>query len=576
MSTNLFGGWGASLQQQSYNLGQQLAGGGSRNLPDYSGNLTRQSKNVNKNIDNKSKPWAGGNSPPRGKTPPPPPRFRPPPIPPPAAGGGGFGFGGILGLGAIGWGISELIFTRPVADGTLPAWLEPPSQQEISPAVSKDWYGGQLVGISYKMLYRADGSVFSSSQPQGFVPPFQSVRLLVNGVYYVDQPYSGDRFRIVVEVKDSSNTWKFWLLRTGASYFRVLGFEPNNGAPPPEEDIPPPEKEPVISEASGSFVPPELDVVYIPTSPDLITRLPRIPKFKREPLSLNPESFKQLVEGRTPLIIGEPEPTTTPKPPPPPETEEQKESEAEKSRSRVKRGFNESGLLVTNRPSALSTDKDLGELLIQKERLNLTPKTASPPPSIKQTEETTEEQTYREQITELLIEQKLRLTEIFEQTTPETQITTTKTGVCEESQPDGCIANAVKENSPQDTGGDNGFVEDLLDLLDKLGDGNLEGEEVEEEEIEAEEIKWVLVDIVRTPHKGKVILHSSPANNDYFAGYLSWMIKAKSGKYHLPQVPIRKKKTAIQAPIGAVGYNMYAVNGASLRAKVYIQKVEVQ
>lgn len=100
--------------------------------------------------------------------------------------------------------------------------------------------------------------------------------------------------------------------------------------------------------------------------------------------------------------------------------------------------------------------------------------------------------------------------------------------------------------------------------------------EQEEEEVEDETINWVLVEIVQTPGQGKSIIFPNPDNNTYFAGYFSWTIATPSGTFRLAEIPIRKKRTAFKAPAQALGYKFYAVNGATLRAFIYKQKVETE
>lgn len=100
-----------------------------------------------------------------------------------------------------------------------------------------------------------------------------------------------------------------------------------------------------------------------------------------------------------------------------------------------------------------------------------------------------------------------------------------------------------------------------------------EEKELEELEVEDEEVDWVLVEITTPPRSGKTILQKAPENNDYFAGYFSWVV-TDGNAYWLEQQPIRKQYTAFKAPEAVSGYRMYAVNGAKLAARQYIQIIK--
>ena len=94
-----------------------------------------------------------------------------------------------------------------------------------------------------------------------------------------------------------------------------------------------------------------------------------------------------------------------------------------------------------------------------------------------------------------------------------------------------------------------------------------------EEEVEDETINWVLVNIVQTPVSGRAIIFPNPSDNTYFAGYFSWYVRTPSGAYRLEEIPIRKTRMAFKAPSQALGYRFYAVNGATLSARIYKQLI---
>lgn len=104
-----------------------------------------------------------------------------------------------------------------------------------------------------------------------------------------------------------------------------------------------------------------------------------------------------------------------------------------------------------------------------------------------------------------------------------------------------------------------------------------EGEELEiteEDQEEEERIAWVTVTITADPVKGKTVLQSNIEDNDYFAGYFSWTVPVGDGAFRLPPEPIRKKSSAFKAPDGVVGFRVYSVYGAKLKATVYREKTE--
>lgn len=100
-----------------------------------------------------------------------------------------------------------------------------------------------------------------------------------------------------------------------------------------------------------------------------------------------------------------------------------------------------------------------------------------------------------------------------------------------------------------------------------------EEEGLDELEVENDMVDWVLVEIAVPPVKGKTILQNNPEDNDYFAGYFSWIINVGSA-YRLEQQAIRKRLTAFRAPENISGYRIYAVNGAKLAITEYTQIIE--
>lgn len=116
---------------------------------------------------------------------------------------------------------------------------------------------------------------------------------------------------------------------------------------------------------------------------------------------------------------------------------------------------------------------------------------------------------------------------------------------------------------------------DENDFEEFLPDGkDPDPEPVEEEEAESTKIKWILVNITQTPIKGRAIIMPNIANSDFFAGYFAWTVSFNGTRYSLTPEPIRKVNQAFKAPNNTLGYRMYAVNGAKLRATVYKQTEE--
>lgn len=99
-----------------------------------------------------------------------------------------------------------------------------------------------------------------------------------------------------------------------------------------------------------------------------------------------------------------------------------------------------------------------------------------------------------------------------------------------------------------------------------------EEEELEEIEEEAQDVTWVLVDVTTLPAQGKQILHSSPDDLQMFAGWFCWVVDAPSGKYRMPEEPLRKKKNAFLSPREATGYSVFTINNARIRVTKYTPK----
>lgn len=97
-----------------------------------------------------------------------------------------------------------------------------------------------------------------------------------------------------------------------------------------------------------------------------------------------------------------------------------------------------------------------------------------------------------------------------------------------------------------------------------------EGEEEKKEK--NVEIAFIRVEITTPPNRGKTILQKNSDDNDYFAGYFSWIVNA-DGDYRLTQEPIRKQKQIFIPPVYATGYSVYAVNGAKFKVTRFVTKV---
>lgn len=144
----------------------------------------------------------------------------------------------------------------------------------------------------------------------------------------------------------------------------------------------------------------------------------------------------------------------------------------------------------------------------------------------------------------------------------------------------------VEQDNDPDTGGKKapppgGTTTDFVpspnneDFVVSPPPGVEEDEEIEDVEVEDEEIDWVLVDITTFPTNGKSILQKDPENNDYFAGYFSWILAEGNG-YWLGQQPLRKQFSAFKAPDNITGYRIYAVNGAKLSVRQYVQIIPAE
>lgn len=97
-----------------------------------------------------------------------------------------------------------------------------------------------------------------------------------------------------------------------------------------------------------------------------------------------------------------------------------------------------------------------------------------------------------------------------------------------------------------------------------------------EETQDVGEVVWVLVEVTTypTPIKNKIIIMNDSSDNTMFAGYLNWTILVNGQEYRLPDIPIRKERSAFPAPRNTQGYRIYALNGARLRVTKYVQKEE--
>lgn len=114
---------------------------------------------------------------------------------------------------------------------------------------------------------------------------------------------------------------------------------------------------------------------------------------------------------------------------------------------------------------------------------------------------------------------------------------------------------------------------DSPDLEDDFPDGIEEEDEVEEVVEEQKEVLWVYIIVAVPPSKGKTILQNDELDITYFAGYFSWTIK-DGDVYKVEEYPIRHKRMAFRAPDYAEGYRAYAVNGARIKVKAKVRKVD--
>lgn len=108
------------------------------------------------------------------------------------------------------------------------------------------------------------------------------------------------------------------------------------------------------------------------------------------------------------------------------------------------------------------------------------------------------------------------------------------------------------------------------------GDGQPpdEPEELEQDEVVEDNIRYVIVNMIRSPIGGKSILLPNPEDSDFFAGYFAWIFQVNGEDYRTPSQPIRKKRNIFVPPNGANGYRIYAVNGATLSSAYYTLPVE--
>ena len=147
--------------------------------------------------------------------------------------------------------------------------------------------------------------------------------------------------------------------------------------------------------------------------------------------------------------------------------------------------------------------------------------------------------------------------------------------VCFVLDVDGVGTKTGNDFASQDfAGGDGDVPPPGSDEVEETPPPNVsEEDEVEDIEVEDKEIIWVLVEISTFPIKGKSILASNQNDNDYFAGYFSWLLEDDK-KYRLETFPIRKQFQAFKAPENIGGYSLYSVNGAKLKAKQVKKKVD--
>lgn len=92
-------------------------------------------------------------------------------------------------------------------------------------------------------------------------------------------------------------------------------------------------------------------------------------------------------------------------------------------------------------------------------------------------------------------------------------------------------------------------------------------EGVEACESETEELEWLLITITKFSDTSKIIAHQKEELSDYFAGYLCWKVKNKSGDFYFPAIPIRKQRNVYKPPEGINGYAVYTTNGAKVSIK---------
>lgn len=95
-------------------------------------------------------------------------------------------------------------------------------------------------------------------------------------------------------------------------------------------------------------------------------------------------------------------------------------------------------------------------------------------------------------------------------------------------------------------------------------------EETEIEKEKEESIEFVLVTITKSPLRGRqhTILMENAEDSTFFAGYFSW----KYGNYRFPEEPIRKTFTVFRNTVGADGFRLYTVNGASVKYTILKDK----
>lgn len=94
----------------------------------------------------------------------------------------------------------------------------------------------------------------------------------------------------------------------------------------------------------------------------------------------------------------------------------------------------------------------------------------------------------------------------------------------------------------------------------------------ESEELESDLIEYVLFTITTLPTNSKVIVQKDAGDNDYFAGYFSWILYHNGARFYSEQIPIRKKRQYAKAPPESQGYRFWAVNGAKIKATTFSVK----